>query len=448
MDPDLDEHPRRADGEATQKAPQHQHSRKSQEVEDDPIVATYSVFIKPPLEKHRKVVVLQYVNKTSQDPAHLRVPRVTAMRVKPGTGMYEVDVPVDTTEAYDRNKGVAWGTALQKSMETKKGGSLGLAGGFGVGAPVNRGGRRGGGRGGGNGDGDDDVPVGQLSWVEANRQDKVFKTQTLGGGESAEEVNTKAMVGVFQGKNIHLTPVYSLVHLRPVAHHLDAVSEQERLARATPGGPPTGAPDKSAGRAIHMTLKAAMDDEGGLTAETMADRLRAVQAEAWQKMEYVHDEDEAAWEAYNECLLLRAAPEPNHTTSSKKGKEPATAAAAADGTTDDSSAPDLVTKVARLQTDWGEDELLRAVAGIKRDDKKPGEEAILTPHSEPAFAKAVAKPKPKAKAKAKEVTFKEEVAEADAAPKRRPGRATAAAARRGGSRTRGGGGPSDAMDID
>ncbi|KAK3687808.1 Sin-like protein conserved region-domain-containing protein [Podospora appendiculata] len=443
MDPDLDDPPRRADGEASQKPSQHQQRQKDDD--EDPIVATYSVFIKPPLEKHRKVVVLQYVNKTSQDPAHLRVPRVTAMRVKPGTGMYEVDVPVDTTEAYDRNKGVAWGTALQKSMETKRGGSLGLAGGFGVGAPVNRGGRRGGGgRGGGNGDGDDDAAAGQLSWVEANRQEKVFKTQTLGGGESAEEVNTRAMVGVFQGKNIHLTPVYSLVHLRPVAHHLDAVSEQERLARATPGGPPTGAADKSAGRAIHMTLKAAMDDEGGLTAETMADRLRAVQAEAWQKMEYVHDEDEAAWEAYNECLLLRAAPEPSH--SNKKGKEPATAAAAADGT-DDSSAPDLVTRVAHLQTDWGEDELLRAVAGIKRDDKKPGEEAILTPHSEPAFAKAAAKPKPKAKAK--EITFKEEVAEADAAPNRRPGRATAAAARRGGSRMRGGGGgPSDAMDID
>lgn len=161
---------------------------------DDPIVASYSVFIKPPLPEHRNLVVLQYVNKTAQDPAQIRVPRITELRVKANSGMYEVDAPVDTAEAYDRNKGVAWGTALQKSMEAKKGGSLGLAGGFNIVSTSNPAGRRG--RGATAGGEDEGGP---LTWAEAARQDKVLRTQTFGGVRSAQEENTRHMIGVFQG---------------------------------------------------------------------------------------------------------------------------------------------------------------------------------------------------------------------------------------------------------
>lgn len=170
--------------------------------EDDPIVATYSVFIKPALPKYQKLVVLQYVNKTGPDPSQIQQPRVLQMRVKPNTGMFEVDVPVDTNDSYDKNKGIAWGAALQKSMEAKKGGSLGLAGGFGVGsslAPGRVGNRRGGpsagGGGGGGANDNDDAP---LTWPEACRLDKVYRTQTLSGVRSDGDI-VKNMVGVFHG---------------------------------------------------------------------------------------------------------------------------------------------------------------------------------------------------------------------------------------------------------
>jgi len=171
------------------------------EVDDseDPIIATYSVFLKPQLPANRKLIVLQYVNKTAQDPTSIRPPRITELRVKPDTGMYEVDMPIDTSQAYDQAKGVKWGTNLQKSMENKKGGSLGLAGGFGIGGPAIRGagGRRGGGS---------DENEGPLTWPEALRQDKALRTQTLGGGRGAEEEKAKYMVGVFQGsKSPHRT---------------------------------------------------------------------------------------------------------------------------------------------------------------------------------------------------------------------------------------------------
>ncbi|KAL2131869.1 hypothetical protein VTI74DRAFT_4481 [Chaetomium olivicolor] len=333
--------------------------------DDDPVVASYSVFIKPPLPSHRNLVVLQYVNKTAQDPAQIRVPRIAELRVKPTTGMYEVDVPIDTTEAYDRSKGIAWGTALQKSMEAKKGGSLGLAGGFNIVATSTTAGRgrRGGG---GNGAGEEDGPLG---WAEAARQDKVLRTQTFGGGRSAEEENTRHMIGVFQGKNLHLTPVSSVVHLRPVPHHLDAATEQERLSRAPANAVAEKPAGAAAGRAIHMTIKSAMDSDGGVATETMADRLRNVQTESWQRMEWVHDEAEMAWEAYNECLLLRSGGN-GHSEAADggdgegKGKEIATEGV------DDSGAADLVEKVSRLRTAWGEPELLSAVSRLQVDREK------------------------------------------------------------------------------
>ncbi|KAK3307231.1 DNA-directed RNA polymerase-like protein [Chaetomium strumarium] len=347
--------------------------------EDDPVVASYSVFIKPPLPEHRKLVVFEHVTKTSQDPAQIRVPRIAELRVKPSTGMYEVDVPIDTADAYDRNKGIAWGIALQKSMEAKKGGSLGLAGGFNIVPTPTTAGR--GRRGGGGGNDDDELPLG---WAEAARQDKVLRTQTFGGARSAQEANTRHMIGVFQGKNLHLTPVSSVVHLRPVPHHLDAATEQDRLSRGGSGSAASGATAEkaagSAGRAIHMTIKSAMDADGGVATETIADRLRNVQTETWQRMEWVHDEAEMAWEAYNECLLLRTGSSNNKAddggggddvdaevgggdTGKGKGKEVLAATEAGAPSNDDSSAADLVDKVARLKTEWAEQELLQAMSG-------------------------------------------------------------------------------------
>lgn len=240
-----------------------------------------------------------------------------------------------------------------------------------------------------------------------------------------------------------------MVHLRPVGHHIDASVEQERLARPQPGGPggpgAGGAADKSAGRAIHMTLKAAMDEDG-VTAETMADRLRSVQKESWKRMEYVHDESDAAWSAYNESLLLRSDQLPG---TEGKGKELATEDDD-DKNKDDSGSPDLVSKVSRLQTDWGEDELLRAVSGISRHDKKPGEEAIALSQSQAALAaKMAASNAIAAKSKGKAPAAVEPKKEPPVSPaKRRAGRPAKSAAGTRGNAAGAGNAAVNAMEID
>ena len=189
-------------------------------------------------------------------------------------------------------------------------------------------------------------------------------------------------------ENLHLTPVSSVVHLRPVPHHIDALTEQERLSRGASGAG-AGGSDKAdtatGARAIHMTIKSAMDGDGGVATETIADRLRKVQMEPWRRMEWVHDEAELAWEAYNECLLLRPSAE-----GAAGGEKEAVGDEAVDGTTGgekdvkskgkevagsgtvDGGAADLVDRVPHLKTDWGEKELLQAMSGEKPKKRGTG----------------------------------------------------------------------------
>ena len=163
-----------------------------------------------------------------------------------------------------------------------------------------------------------------------------------------------------------------------------------------PGPAANGPADKqAAGRAIHMSIKSSDTGGAGAAAETMADRLRAVQTEPWHNLKWYHDEHGEAWDTYNECMLLRSAEaagkpaedeDEEMDEEKKKAKEEkkddgdeAEPAAAAAEPTDDSGAPDLVEKVNRLQSDWGEEQILRSINGLGPDDKKPGEEAVSVP---------------------------------------------------------------------
>lgn len=169
---------------------------KTADDQDDPITASYQVFLNPSLPLGRRLLVLQHPNRTDSAPR----PPPVELRLKSGAGMVEVDMPLDTGTAYDREKGLDWGRKFKASMTLKNGGTHGLAGGFGSGAVQQRGGAAGGGRGKGKQD-DDDVG---LDWAEAVRQDKVLRTQTL-GGQYPDSKEVQYMVGVFQGSESILT---------------------------------------------------------------------------------------------------------------------------------------------------------------------------------------------------------------------------------------------------
>ncbi|KAK7734247.1 hypothetical protein SLS53_007895 [Cytospora paraplurivora] len=360
--------------------------------DDDPVVATYNILLKPSLPAHRKVVILEHPNKSDGK----KMPRVPLeVRMKTDTGMVEVDYPIDYNAFYDRNKGLNWGTHLHKSTEAKKGGTHGLAGGFGVGAPPPRP-RAGRGQ-------DDAIDMG-MDWSEALRKDYVLRTQTLGGQMPDTSAESKYMVGVFAGPNLHLTPASSLVHLRPQLHHIDATAEQERLA-ATRGAPAASKPEVA--RAIHMTVKQTADGSEEIVQETMADRLKRVQLESWKRMRYVHDEASDSWAVAEDVLFLhRPAEGAAAAATASSGKEPEVL--------DEPGMPELVEKVARLRTGWGEDGMLETTSGIS----KPKDVKIEISDDGPAAAGPSARAKGKGKA-------------VDNGPGRAAGRATKATTGRG-----------------
>lgn len=145
-----------------------------------------------------------------------------------------------------------------------------------------------------------------------------------------------------------------------------------------------------------MTIKTTADGDS-VTTETMADRLRLVQGEPWRKMRYTDENEEAAWDVYNESMFLRPG----------DGK-------AAEGMTE------LEGVVPRFEARWDEKKLLEAVSEIvKPEDKK--EEVKEEPVKKPVAATETRKP------------TRTRGGSASAAAPRRGGRARAASSKAGSS---------------
>lgn len=151
------------------------------------------------------------------------------------------------------------------------------------------------------------------------------------------------------------------------------------------GGGAAGSSKPEAARAIHMTIKKTSDGSEELVQETMADRLKKVQSEAWRKHRYVHDEAGDSWAVSEEALFLRA---------SASGQTPA--AADKQQAAEDHGVAELAGQVAALRTGWDEDGMLETTSGIK---KAAGPVKLEISDDEPADRPATAA-KGKGKAKA------------------------------------------------
>lgn len=143
-----------------------------------------------------------------------------------------------------------------------------------------------------------------------------------------------------------------------------------------------------------MTVKQNTDGSEEIVQETMADRLKKVQLEAWKKMRYVHEEASDSWAVAEEALYLHqpepAAADQDAGGGSAKGKAPE--APEADPLSQP-GLPDLVDKVAQLRTGWDEDSMLETTSGIARPQKNV---KIEISDDEPAAPASKAKGKGKA----------------------------------------------------
>ncbi|KAI1423626.1 Sin-like protein conserved region-domain-containing protein [Xylaria sp. FL1777] len=342
----------------------------------DPIIASYKVYANPALAPGRKLLIMQHPNK--QGPINHPYAQISDMRIKNRSGMIEVDVPISHAHAdYDRDKGQRWGGALAKSLAAKNGGTHGLAGGFGVGVSAMRPSKR---------RDEFERDIDMMDWSEAVRQDRVLRTKTLGGQLPTEsETECQWMVGVFKGDHLHLTPASALIQLRPQLHHIDAMAEQERASRRGEGAGAVAGKDavpataSSAGaRAIHMSIKSADSGGGELTTETMADRLRTVQTEAWSRLQYEDDESAKSWNVFNDNLVYRSARKAAAAADKDKDKDEDKSKGKGKGKEkeveviqiDSSSSSDSE----QLQTQWKTDDFLKAISAMR--DGPEGSEKV------------------------------------------------------------------------
>lgn len=96
--------------------------------DDDPVVASYDVLL---TDSDISRYVFQYVDREHDRPYNdQQNQRPIQLRLKPRTGLIEVEVPIITRENYDVNKGMRYGDAVKKSRSARDGGAYGMAGGF------------------------------------------------------------------------------------------------------------------------------------------------------------------------------------------------------------------------------------------------------------------------------------------------------------------------------
>ncbi|PQE13739.1 dna-directed RNA polymerase iii complex subunit rpc37 protein [Rutstroemia sp. NJR-2017a BVV2] len=271
--------------------------------DDDPITSSYDIFIKPQIADGRQVYIIQFPNRDiEQRYSGATDSQPSKFRIKPNSGMVEMDVPIDARRNYDKDKGVKWGDAIKKSNMVKGGGSHGLPGGFGIG------GAHATGRGRGRGEDMLDPQRVMEDYEGAIQREQVLVKQTLGGQIiPVEKTSPQYFVGAFDKDKLHLTPVDHIVQLRPQFHHIDAHAEQERQGR--PRDPGT-VPRATEARAIHMTVKSNIDGEEDMM-DNIGVRIAAAQQEPWQKHRYVDEDNQQAWDAFEDHLFVVAEKDEN-----------------------------------------------------------------------------------------------------------------------------------------
>ncbi|KAI9753912.1 MAG: hypothetical protein M4579_004933 [Chaenotheca gracillima] len=291
---------------------------------EDPVAAEYDIYLNA--QGSLDVYLCQYPTRSSDQPlTDQRHAKPSEIRIKPRAGLVEVDVPMNPYENYDTTKGVHWGEAARKSNRDQAVGAQGLSGGFGVGSVIDAG-RRGGagatGRAGriqdeedGGGPLDAAMSTAELTanFERAVAEGRALNKITYGGKMSAKtDASPIYMIGAFRGKQVHLTPVKSIVQLTPQFHHIDAASEQELTAgaaarNAARGGGEEGAaavePKEKEAKAVQMSNKPVIDGEEVDMAKTV-NMLKAFQEENWLRHPYEDENSASAWTAYDKFFLF------------------------------------------------------------------------------------------------------------------------------------------------
>ncbi|OJJ04326.1 hypothetical protein ASPVEDRAFT_43794 [Aspergillus versicolor CBS 583.65] len=261
--------------------------------EEDPVIASYDIYL---TNSDISRYVLQYLDRPAghaYDETNGQKP--TSLRLKPDTGLVEVDVPISTRLNYDIGKGVKYGDALKKSKSAREGGAYGMAGGFSVSG-------QGGGQGQGKVKAEDMKAEEGMMGMAPGDQTPLLKVQTLGGRiKTPEDGDPVYMLAAFRGDKLHLSPVTAVVQLHPQLHHLDAMDEMPKGRSGK--GRKEGEEERpeAEARAVDVKVKGAEDRD--VMVPGNLDLLKRMQDERWKGYDWVDAENEESWQIYDNYMM-------------------------------------------------------------------------------------------------------------------------------------------------
>lgn len=166
----------------------------------DPIIASYDVFL---TDSQIERFVIQYPDREidKEKPyEEQNIPKPIGLRLKPKTGLVEVEVPIHTSPGrYDVSKGLKYGEAMQQSKVLKEGGTFGLAGGFNPHSSSSGGG-------GGSRVKAEKEDV-EMQDVKSSKTQTILRTQSLAGRiKEPADGDPVYMLGAFRGCRCFLDP--------------------------------------------------------------------------------------------------------------------------------------------------------------------------------------------------------------------------------------------------
>lgn len=266
--------------------------------DEDPVIDTFDVFVTPPVDTLEaasestesctapKCFLLQYPERRIFQPYRAsEYQQPYSFRLKPKTGLVEIDVPIETAYNYDASKGDHYASSMRRSKILAAGGSLGLAGGFNTGPSTV-----------GNERDLDSIPF---------HGDGEMHMQRLGGKiKEPAEGDPVYMLGYVKDNAVHLSRLDALVQLHPQLPHLDADDEVLRhidRAKKIESGESNV---KSQGRAVEMKInRTEKSPEEAARAKNEA-LLQSIQDEKWTTYTWNdHDTFESASQ-YDKCLRM------------------------------------------------------------------------------------------------------------------------------------------------
>ena len=288
----------------------------------NPILKQYKLFIN---DSKKRTLLIQYPNReVGAEYRGANGQKPLELRMKPKTGVVEIDIPMEIHVNYDKEKGIEYGEAMRDSRVLQQGGSYGLSGGLCVGSKSSANDAR-----------RAPMPEGPSkeklldNFEDANNKGHVMNKITLGGRVVPfQDGDPIYMYATFKGGEQHrlnsynesllanrstdicsFTKIDAMVQLRPQFDHVDALRDREKSnPRADHGAEETAAdePEEREARAVNMAVKSAenleeLDLYGGMS--TTNKLLKHIRDEPWQRLQWI-DQDVCDLRLFTRYKLL------------------------------------------------------------------------------------------------------------------------------------------------